>query len=242
MIKGEWEIGRQIQRSFLPSEPPRVRGLDIAGRLDTAQSVGGDYYDFIQKGDDDLYVAIADVSGHNVAAALTMANFRSQLRALLRYEEDPGRILTLLNDLLFSDLVGNDQFISMILARMRIGEKVDVANAGHRFPVLIREGKASLESPCESGTVLGALRGEIYRSIPMVFKKNDWMILYTDGVTETLNPQGKRLGIEKIQQVAEQKKSGSAVDMITALSSAVENFRSGSPVTDDITLVAVRFE
>ena len=247
VIQRELEIARQIQRSFLPSEPPRMRGIDVAGWLETAQSVGGDYYDFIQKGQTDLYVAIADVSGHNVAAALTMANFRSQLRALLRYEEDPGRILTLLNDLLFEDLVKNDQFISMILARIRIGEKVDVANAGHRFPVLLQEGKASLESPYESGTVLGALQGEVYRSTPIVFKTNDWMILYTDGVTETVNPQGERLGIERIQKVARdavlsQKSGGSASGMIETLSLAVENFRSASPVTDDITLVAVRFE
>ncbi|MBI2340331.1 MAG: SpoIIE family protein phosphatase [Deltaproteobacteria bacterium] len=244
----ELEIARQIQQNFVPADRPSIRGLDVAGWLKTAQSVGGDYYDFIQRGkspeeEEGLYIAIADVSGHNVAAALTMANFRSQLRTLLRYEEDPGRILTLLNDLLFDDLAKNDQFISMILARISARDrKVEVANAGHRFPVLLCGGKAALAPPFDSGTVLGAAKGEIYRSGPVVFKRHDWMVLYTDGVTETVNPEGVRLGIGRIQQVAEEKKAVSASRMIAALSHAVEDFRGGSPIADDVTLVAVKFE
>lgn len=242
VFRKELDIARDIQQSYLPSDPPKVKGLDISGWLKTAQSVGGDYYDFILPDSDNFFAVVADVSGHNVAAALTMANFRSQLKALLFKEKDPGRILTLLNASLHEDLIRNDQFISMVLVRFFHGRKqVEMANAGHRLPLLIQNSKVQCPvSFQEGGAVLGAFRDESFKTVSVDLKTSETLILYTDGITETTNAKGLRLGIDRLKRFFEKNSNKNASEMMKGLKSEVEDFRKGFPITDDVTAVAIR--
>lgn len=239
MIKRELSIAREIQRSYLPKQAPQREGMELAGWCQTAQSVGGDYFDFIEKDDENFYTVIADVSGHNVAAALTMANFRSHLRTLLLREEDPGKILTSLNRILFDDLSRSDQFISMVLIRLTTrGENGTLANAGHRYPLVIR--KREVTAIQGGGTVLGAYPEEKFESISFQLGVEDLLFCYTDGLTEMMNEKGNRFGMERLEGWLKKKSDGGTQKMLDGLKKELNYFTKGAPLSDDATVVAIR--
>ena len=245
-MRQELKIARRIQQGYLPIAAPLetpfggIPGLDLAGWCETAQSVGGDYYDFLLPDPDNFYVVVADVSGHNIASALTMAHFRSQLRSALFQEREAGKILEILNGVLFDDLANNDQFISVVLARFRLKEeKIEVALAGHRPPLFLRNGAVETDTMAV-GAVLGALQGETYALNPVTLGKNEGLLFYTDGATEMDNEAGMRLGISGLQKVIKPYLRKGTVAMLHALKKELKDFRGAAPVRDDVTLVAVK--
>lgn len=242
MMRRELEIARKIQQNYLPSGPPDFKGLKVSGWLETAESVGGDYYDTICQDVEDLYIVIADVSGHNIAAAMTMANFRSQLRALLFREKSPGQILTLMNKILLEDLMKNDQFISMILVRFNpVHRTFEWANAGHRPPLLIRDSK--IKTPLsfgESGSVLGVVKAEIYGTQSMTVTSGDLILLYTDGVTEMMNPGGERFGFDRLCRLVSHHPKMDPSEFLKILKETLTHFRGGVRLSDDATAVSVK--
>ncbi len=239
LIKQELAIAHEIQKSYLPRSAFKKKGLDLAGWCQTAQSVGGDYFDFIDKDDHNFYAVIADVSGHNVAAALTMANFRSHLRTLLLREEDPGRILTSLNRILFEDLSRSDQFISMVLIRLTDGgKKGTLANAGHRYPLVIRSNQIRMIE--DGGTVLGAYPEEKFESISFPLDKEDVLFCYTDGLTEMMNEKGHRFGMERLEGWLKKNSGEGAQKMLDDLKKELQHFTKEAPLSDDATVVAIR--
>jgi len=241
IMRRELDIARQIQRSYLPQNFPSVHGIEMAGWCEMAQSVGGDYYDFIEKDGQNFYVVIADVAGHNVAAALTMANFRSLLRTLLSKEEDPGKIITLINQNLFNDLAKNDQFISMVLVHYRPTDRTfSLANAGHRFPLLIDRTGHCFSDRQEGGTVLGVLPHEVYSTISVELSPGDSLVLYTDGLTEITNDRDEAFGLEKLQKIAEASSHQPVSSFLKKLHSEMKTFLGDCPLTDDATVVALR--
>ncbi|HLD44298.1 MAG TPA: GAF domain-containing protein, partial [bacterium] len=130
-LKQEMDHVRRIQSSYLPVQAPAIDGWDLAGRCDMAQSVGGDYFDF-HFVSPHLYLIIADVAGHNTSSAVTMVNFRSQLKAYLSVMSQPQDILARLNQSLYHDLTQAEQFVSTLLIQINVqtGDYV-LANAGH---------------------------------------------------------------------------------------------------------------
>lgn len=242
-IKKELEIARQIQRSYLPQNPPQYPGWKLAGWCETAQSVGGDYFDFIGQDAEHFFAVIADVSGHNVAAAITMANFRSQLKALLLAQSDPGAILTELNALLFSDLETNAQFISMILARLnKTTGHLEWASAGHLAPflcssktILALDGTLS-----DNGAVLGALPGESYVTQHMSLDLGQTLVLFTDGANESMGPLGTRLGVPKFKEFL--NKAMGTSSPLEELKREMAHFRGKTPIIDDVTVMLVKRE
>lgn len=244
IIRRELEIARDIQRSYLPKNAPEIKDIHIEGWLETPQSIGGDYYDFIQIGDHSLYVIIADVSGHDIAAAMTMANFRSQLRAALYENSDVGVIVTQLNKLLYEDLSKNNQFISLILVKMDLNtRKVSYANAGHRPPLIIKNNtQLSHGDDLSQGTVIGVLEDESYESISLEIQRGSFLILYTDGLTEAHNKMGERLGLESLLHHVLNNESSSAKELIEGLKKYVAKFRKDAPLTDDISIVVMQFK
>lgn len=243
LLQKELHIGRQIQKSYLPAVPPRASHLQLSGWCEMAQTIGGDYYDFIEKDPENIYIAIADVSGHNIAAALTMANFRSQLRMLLVKEKDPGTILTLLNEGLFNDLAKNDQFISMILVHFQPKEyRLQVANAGHRYPLSVRKGEVSIAQFLEGGAVLGAIPQEKYTTCSVRVSPGYGLLLYTDGLTEMANLNGKRFGLENLVPWIKKNSLQKPDELMAALKLKMKKFIEGTSLSDDVTAVMVQIQ
>lgn len=242
LLRREMDIARQIQRSYLPKLPPQVKGLTAAGWCETAQSVGGDYYDWILKDPDNFYAVIADVSGHNVAAAMTMVNMRGQLKNFLSQADDPGELVTLLNLNLFEDLARNDQFITLFLLRYRPNEgKIEFANAGHRLPLILYGGDVfPLASAADSGAALGVIEREKYETKTAFLNPGAALFLYTDGVIEAANADGKRLGLNTLIQILKSVADPSPQKILSALRKKLLQFKGDSPVNDDVTVACIR--
>lgn len=241
-LRRELDIARRIQQSYLPQKAFLVPGFEMSGHLRTTQKVGGDYYDFIQPDPSHFYVVVADVSGHNVGAALTMANFRSQLRSILLGERNPGRVIEKLGMELYSDLAENDQFVSLLLARFLPEEKrVELSIAGHRAPLLIRQGRAApVTLPSRAGLVLGIRPETVYETVSFPFSCGDLFFFYTDGVIEMTNRRKERFGVDRLVAELEKLWQEPPSDLLAKLADRVDRFRGALPLTDDATAVALR--
>lgn len=241
MLRKEMDLARQIQQNYLPLKPPSIPGLDIGGFLETAQSVGGDYYDFIIK-KNKLYIVLADVSGHHFGSALTMANFRSQLKAFLMSESSVSKILSMLNRSLYDDLIRHDQFISMLLMSLDLKtKKMTFSSAGHRCPILIDKKLEDLSDSKKISAVLGALQEEEFKENKVLLHRKQRVVLFTDGLPEASNESGKRFSIERVYDALSQSARLDSKTFLKDLKSKINRFQKKAPLTDDISVVTFSF-
>lgn len=237
----EMEIAKQIQLSLLPSQPPAVRNVEIAGRCKPAAHVGGDYYDFFPHGAKCIDMVIADVSGHSVGAALIMAETRSVLRAQTRSDKSAGDILATLNELLHDDLSAAELFITMFYIRYDTEKGIlAYANAGHNPPLIFREGmRACMELDAE-GLILGIKRDVSFEEKNIALRQGDVVLLYTDGIIESQNPQGDFFGTGRLCDILTSNHNRSSEEIIESILTEVENFSASSVLNDDISMVVVK--
>lgn len=235
-IRREMENVRRIQESYLPHASPKIKGWDVAGACKMAQAAGGDYFDYFIHGPH-LFVVVADVAGHDTSSALTMVNFRSRLSSLLLFEQDPARILTVLNAGMYDDLTRLEQFVSCLLLRINTetGEML-FANAGHYPPMSSSLSMASREA----GLVLGVDRTEKYEKIVGRIEKNEAMLLFTDGVVETVAEDGKLFGLDRLQQRMKDHAKISSTQMVQRVIDDVDRVRGAKKQADDVTVVVVK--
>ncbi len=238
------EIARDIQRILLPSEAPAIDGFQINGINAPARQVSGDYFDYIQVDEERLGVAIADVSGKGVPASLIMAICRSVLRAEAARNPSPADVLRKVNRQLYPD-IKEDMFISMaylILDHQRNG--ITLARAGHDAPLLYRR-KSQTVTPIKSpGMVVGIDSGSVFDRLTVDFtislERDDCLVLYTDGVTETLNAEGDEFGLDRMMQSMRASANDSAPAIVKKIIGDVRDFTGSAPQNDDITLIAIR--
>src|SRR5438552_4453841 len=240
------EIARDIQRILLPSEAPAIDGFQISGINVAARQVSGDYFDYIQVDDERLGVAIADVSGKGVPASLIMAICRSVLRAEAARNPSPADVLRKVNRQLYPD-IKEDMFISMaylILDHERDGDGVTLARAGHDAPLLYKR-KSQTVIPVKSpGMVVGIDSGNVFDRLTTDFavplERDDCLVLYTDGVTETLNSEGDEFGVDRMMQSVRASANDSAQAIVKRIIEDVREFTGSVPQNDDMTLIAIR--
>ena len=198
------EIARDIQRILLPSEAPAINGFQISGINVPARQVSGDYFDYIHVDEDRLGVAIADVSGKGVPASLIMAICRSVLRAEAARNPSPADVLRKVNRQLYPD-IKEDMFISMAyLVLDHQNDGVTLARAGHDAPLWYQRRSETVTPVKSPGMVVGIDSGSVFDRITVDFavplERNDCLVLYTDGVTETLNSDGDEYGVDRMMQ------------------------------------------
>ena len=238
------EIARDIQRILLPSEAPAINGFQISGINVPARQVSGDYFDYIQVDQERLGVAIADVSGKGVPASLIMAICRSVLRAEAARNPSPADVLRKVNRQLYPD-IKEDMFISMaylVLDHQRNG--VTLARAGHDAPLLYQQ-KSQTITPIKSpGMVVGIDSGSVFDRLTVDFsialERNDCLVLYTDGVTETLNSEGDEYGVDRMMQSVRASANDGAQAIVKTIIKDVREFTGSVPQNDDITVIAIR--
>ena len=238
------EIARDIQRILLPSEAPAIDGFQISGINVPARQVSGDYFDYIQVDQDRLGVAIADVSGKGVPASLIMAICRSVLRAEAARNPSPADVLRNVNRQLYPD-IKEDMFISMaylILGHQRDG--VTLARAGHDAPLWYKRQSQTVIPVKSPGMVVGIDSGSVFDRLTVDFavplERNDCLVLYTDGVTETLNSEGDEFGVDRMMQSVRASANDSAQAIVKRIIEDVREFTGSVPQNDDMTLIAIR--
>jgi sigma-B regulation protein RsbU (phosphoserine phosphatase) len=238
------EIARDIQRILLPSEAPAINGFQISGINAPARQVSGDYFDYIRVDEERLGVAIADVSGKGVPASLIMAICRSVLRAEAARNPSPADVLRKVNRQLYPD-IKEDMFISMAyLILNHQSDGVTLARAGHDAPLLYKRQSQAVTPIKSPGMVVGIDSGNVFDRLTVDFavplERDDCLVLYTDGVTETLNAEGDEFGLDRMMRSVRASANDGAQAIVRRIIEDVRDFTGSVPQNDDITLIAIR--
>lgn len=237
-----------VQQMLLPAAMPRVDGLDIDARYTPAQKVGGDLYDVFVLSPRRIGVVVADVSGKGIPASLLMAICRTNLRQIAPRHASPAAALAELNRTLGGNL-SNGMFITMLYAVIDLAAgQVVLARAGHELPLFSR-GNPVTGVPDESfvgseGMSLGMVPDEIFSAViadrAAPFTVDDFLVLYTDGVTEAPNEEEKEYSGTRLMDTVRNLHSRSAREMNDGILASVRRFTGDVPQRDDITLVALK--
>ena len=237
------EVAREIQRILLPSEAPEVQGFNCAALNIPAQQVSGDYFDFIPVDEQRWGVAVADVSGKGVPASIIMAMCRSVLRSKARGNLSPAQVLREVNRLLYPD-IREDMFITMIYMIMDPVGRLTLARAGHESALWCRDHFKRIESVEAPGMALGIDPGDVFdeviKDVTIDLAPLDTVVVYTDGINEALDDEGNEFGQEQLKAVLEAAGPRSVDFLVKTIVDRVQNFSSGHPQNDDITLAAVQ--
>ena len=239
MRRREDDIARQVHRNLLPRQDPLFAGLDIAGAFRAAERVGGDYYGYMAMSDGSLGIAIADVSGHGVGAALYMATAKGALQSEAREILSPAELLFRVNEVLASDFSAADMFATMAYTRfLPDGRRLVWSNAGQNAPLLLRSG-GEVETLPASGPAVGILSGPRWRDASCRFEVGDVLVLYTDGVVESRDAAKRPYGTERLVATA-RRADGAAASVREAILDDLARHTGSLPPRDDVTLVVVR--
>jgi len=239
----EMEIAKQIQQSLLPEHPPEITGIQIATLSVSADHVGGDYYDFFMTGNRCIDAVIADVSGHNVGAALIMVETRSVLRAQVNISNSPAEILSSLNSLLMSDLTRAELFISMFYIKYDAETQwLTYSNAGHNHPLLYQSSQGKCRQLDAEGMIIGVKENSSFENRSIMLNAGDILLLYTDGVTEAASGDDELFGIERLEILLAQTHGESLQRIIDHIYQEVVSFSGGQALSDDVTMIVLRIE
>jgi serine phosphatase RsbU (regulator of sigma subunit) len=234
-------IAREIQMGILPSDLAslgRGSGLDIHATIEPARQVGGDLFEVLRAADDRLVVAVGDVCGKGIPAALFMAVTVTLLRTLARQVVGPAEILARMNEELTSQNP-RGMFVTMVCLEVR-GGRVTCANAAHDSPLLVGASGSPRPVFPSSGMVLGLFPGREYANETLDLGAGDTLVIYTDGVTEAGNAADAQFGQERLQECFAQGAAPTAAATVDRLLGAVRSFAGGAPQSDDITILALR--
>jgi sigma-B regulation protein RsbU (phosphoserine phosphatase) len=243
-IESELKIAREIQMGILPKifPPfPHRPEFDIYATIEPAKEVGGDFYDFFFIDDDHLYFVIGDVSGKGVPASLFMAVTKTLIKAKTDRDTPPDEVLTRVNKELCSENESN-MFVTIFygVLNTRTGE-VFYSNGGHNIPYLIYShgGVEFLENT--GGMALGIMEDVKYQTKRITLRTGDGLFLYTDGVTEAMDREGSLFSDRRLEEFLQRINGFSPAEIIRDVVGEVKNFSSGTPQSDDITILAIKY-
>lgn len=245
-------VAMQVQQSLLPAHPPAIPGLEIAGHSRYCDATGGDYYDFIELSEVSsaeagrgLVIAVGDVMGHGIAAALLMATARAALRANAKDAGSLGELMTTVNHVLAQD-AKHGRFVTLALVVVDVGrDEVRWASAGHDPVLQFLPGPGQDQGTfreLEGGDyplgIVDRLKYQEYRISGLA--RDSVLVIGTDGVWEAMNPDGEAFGKERLKNVIRAHAGRTADEISEAIRKSIEVFADTRPITDDITFVVVK--
>ncbi|HYO82256.1 MAG TPA: SpoIIE family protein phosphatase, partial [Bryobacteraceae bacterium] len=216
ILANDLEQAAVIQRGLLPSAAPKLPGLEVAGYNAACRSVGGDYYDYLQYSDGRLGIALGDVSGKAMPAALLMTSLQARVRVLAESPDDTGTTLTRLNRHTAANCPSN-RFITFFFGVIEPATgQLQYANAGHNPPLLVRAG-GQVETLTGGGLIMGLFPAARYESYEARVDAGDTLVLFSDGVTEATSATGDEYGEERLMSVLKQSRHQRADQILTAV-------------------------
>ena len=241
-LQQELQIASAVQLSILPRTMPDDPRMELDCRIIPARDVGGDFYDFYMLDPHHLGFVIADVSGKGIPAALFMAISRTLLKSTARFVRRPADCVQRVNALLAAE---NEQmlFVTLFYATLDLRDgRLDYVNAGHHMPWLIDErGELSVVPPTQ-GIAVGIEEDMPYVQKTLYLKPGDRLYLYTDGITEAFNPEGRVFGEERLAGLLRAQDPDAPLDvLIDAVIADVRAFEDGTDPTDDVTSLCLRY-
>ncbi|WP_207261606.1 SpoIIE family protein phosphatase [Desulfovibrio sp. Huiquan2017] len=243
-IESELRIAREIQMGILPKLFPAFpdrKEFEVFASIEPAKEVGGDLYDFFFVDETHFCFLVGDVSGKGVPAAFFMAVTKTLLKVVAERGLDPGEILTKVN----ADLAAKNEscmFVTLFLAIMDIetGE-TRYANAGHNPPVFLPCGGTPEIVPPLGEPVAGIMEDMRYSTKTMTLKPGDLLFIYTDGVTEAMNPEGALFGEKRLIRLLAEQREPLAPELVKDVGAAIHAFARGAEQSDDITMLVMQF-
>ena len=228
-----------IQAGLLPSRPPTVNGVDLAGSMTACQTVGGDYYDYFEYPGDRVGVVLADVAGKGLPASLVMTNLQAQVRLLFDEPGDMARRMERL-DRNVSASVPDNKFISLFFCQVDpAANELKFCNAGHNPPIMIRA-DGTVEMLSGGGTVLGMLPEIGYERQTIAMGPGDVLTVFSDGVTEATDPSDEEFGQERLARLLCDHRTESSEAIVAKVTETIRNWSAGAPPGDDVTVVVIR--
>jgi len=236
LVRDELEVARQLQRELLPQTPPIVDGYTFAFSYRTANTIGGDYFHFLPLVDGRVAIVVGDASGHGIAAGLLMAIANATLQLALDLDADPAAVARLVNRTLYRT-GGPRAFMTLWVGLLEPSSgRIDYAGSGHPYPLLCRADGELVE--LGAGSLPLGLRADVQPTTgSAVVERGDTLLLYTDGIPETLDAGGRCFGFDRLHEYA--FPGVPAVEMHDRLKAAVESFAGEEPAHDDRSLVIV---
>lgn len=239
-ISQELEVASRIQKTILPKNITNIYGLQIANYFEPAKEVGGDYYDYTVKDDENVSITIADVSGKGVPAAFLMALGRSILKTLERQGQSPADNLRNLNQIIYPDIT-EDMFITMLHSNFNNKTKIlTYSNAGHNPLIVYRAKEDKVELHSVKGVAIGFMQGYNYKQGELKLEKGDIVLYYTDGITEAENPNKELFGFERLEKVIYDNRYNDVDTIKENILNEINIFRRDYPQVDDLTFVVIK--
>ena len=241
-LREELDLARRLQASMLPLRHPLFHDrsdLEVAGRVEPAASVGGDFFDTFLTADDRLFLCIGDVSGHGIGASLLMARTIGLIRSLAMSATGPEAVLEQLNAFLCE---GNDTclFVTLFCGYLEPTRgTLTYSNAGHLPPLLIQAGVCT-ELPLPRGLLAGISPQARYRSETVQLNRSDLLFAYTDGLSEAEDGEGRPFGIDPCRELLLQRKQAPLPTILDGVRDALTGFSGSSALEDDCTLLLLR--
>ncbi|WP_437192287.1 SpoIIE family protein phosphatase [Planctomicrobium sp. SH527] len=233
----EMNIARNVQHALLPETLPEVNGYQFFASYDSAQAVGGDYYDIISANDGRIWLAFGDVAGKGVPASLVMSRMSSIVRSVSEFVTDASEAVSRINDHMCARAV-EGRFVTFVLVILDLTQhKMSIVNAGHMLP-MIRKPDGSIEEVGEEsvGVPIGVIEGFPFDAIECSIGPGETVVIYTDGVSEAMNPKNELYGMDRLRDFV---KNGPVPpsDLGVAIREDVRKFANGREQNDDITLM-----
>src|SRR5688572_23283941 len=239
-LESELELSQIVQRALLPQKMPTIEGLELAAFSRPSEIIGGDYFDFFKFRDGADGLVIADVSGHGVSAGMLMSGLQTALRTMAPDTDSPAEILEKINRFYIHN-INFTTFVTVFLARFDPASlTLTYVNAGHNPPAVHRKGSTEITWLAPTAPAIGLVEEFHPRTESIVFSKGDSLLLYTDGVTEVLNPSNNEFGQERLAEVLRQNSGLRAPDMLQVLRQGMSVFGDNKPLVDDVTMIALK--
>lgn len=244
-IQREMQFAKEVQRGFLPAKLPTLPNYEFFAHYKAAREVGGDFYSFVHLPQQQrLVIAVGDVAGKGVPAALLMARLSGVVPACVFAETDPAKSVMALNEVLQQAGLA-DRFVTFVLASLDyVNHRLTIVNAGHLAPIVRRQGATTLEEVADgelAGLPLGVMDNYVYQACEVTLNPGDTVVLYTDGIPDALNPADKQFGLDRVRATVQAAPNASA-PLGKHVLGAVDQHCQGHPQYDDITLVCLGFK
>jgi len=239
-LNRELEIAQEVQAHLFPQHLPAVAGLDYCGHCRPAREVGGDYYDFLDLPGGGLGIAIGDVSGKGIGAALLMASLEASLRAQASVRHGLAELMMQVNNLVY-EASSENRYATLFYAEYDARSRLlSYVNAGHDAPVVLRKAVTGCDVVRlkTGGPVIGLFR-QSYQQESFLLEAGDRLVLFTDGVSESMNARGEEWGEDRLIEFAETCHGLSAIEEMTQILAAADSFAAGTSQHDDMTLVVL---
>lgn len=243
-LKSDLSIASEIQQAILPRVfppfPDMCQYLDIAASMTAAKDVGGDFYDFFQLDDDRIGFLIADVCGKGIPAAIFMAVSRTVIRTTGLRGLSPAECITTSNKLIAADSV-DCMFVTVFygIYNTKTGE-LTYCNAGHNPPHILKSSCTVEILPKPRSMVVGAFELAKYQEDTLQLGKGDTLVMFTDGVTEAMNPQHEEFGVERLNDSLKDVAYRSCSEIIETVKGDIKEFADGAEQSDDITMLVIK--